>query len=161
MVQLRLMVLALCAACARGEAAPGSASGIAPPAGWRAAPELAKAASDAAGSATTASEAWAEPARGCYAVWLALHGAPAAIDAASDQLVASVQRIGAQPSAVVKPPPGDRGELSLAFVRAPYRGKLRALLAKTGDVSALACLWNEREPKACETACSSLLGGLH
>jgi hypothetical protein len=158
MVQLRLTLLALCVAATTRAAPP---SGIAPPAGWRAVPELAKAAGDAAGSATTASEAWAEPARGCYAVWLSLHGAPAPIDAASDQLVASVQKIGAQPTAVVKPQAADRGELSLAFAKPPYRGKLRALLAKTGDVSALACMWNEREPKACETACTPLLGGLH
>jgi hypothetical protein len=158
MAQLRLMVLVVCAACGRSEAAPGS--GLAAPAGWRSAPEIAKAAGDAAGSGVTASEAWAEPARGCYAVWLALHGAAGPIDVASDQLVASVQKTGASTSAIAKPAVAERGELVLAFEKSPYRGRLRAQLAKTGDVGVLACMWNEREPKACEAGCSTLLGSL-
>jgi hypothetical protein len=158
MAQLRLIAcVALAAACGRSEAAP---SPLQAPAGWRAAPELAKAAGDAAGSATTASEAWAEPARGCYAVWLALHGAAGSIDAAADQLVAGVQKLGVTASEIAKPSTGDRGELALAFVKPPYRGRIRAQLASTGDVTALACMWNEREPKACEAACTQLLGSL-
>jgi hypothetical protein len=155
MAQLRLIACAIaCAACGRSEAAP---SQLQAPAGWRSAPELAKAASDAAGSAATASEAWAEPARGCYAVWLALHGAAASIDAAVDQLLAGVQKLGVTASEIAKAKPG---ELAFAFEKLPYRGRMRALLATTGDVSALACMWNEREPKACETACAQMLGAL-
>jgi hypothetical protein len=158
MAQLRLIACAIaCAACGRSEAAP---SQLQAPAGWRSAPELAKAASDAAGSAATASEAWAEPARGCYAVWLALHGAAASIDVAADQLVAGVQKLGVTASEIAKPQAAERGELAFAFAKQPYRGRLRALLAKTGDVNALACMWNEREPKACEKQCAELLGGL-
>lgn len=160
MAQLRLIAVALCAACGRGEAAPSPSSGLAAPAGWQAAPQIAQAASQAAGSGATASEAWAEPARGCYAVWIALHGAAGAIDAAADRLVASVQKLGVTTTEVVKPAAGEHGQLQLAFGKAPYRGTLRAQLAKTGDVIALACMWNEREPKACEAGCTALLGSL-
>jgi hypothetical protein len=156
MAQLRLMALVLCAACGRSEAAPG----LAVPAGWRSAPDIAKAASEAAGSAATASEAWAEPARGCYGIWMELHGASGAIDTAADRLVASVQKLGVTTSAIAKPPAGDRGELQLAFAKPPYHGTLRAQLAKTGEVNALACMWNDREPKACEAGCTTLLGSL-
>jgi hypothetical protein len=155
MAQLRLIAFAIaCAACGRSEAAP---SQLQAPAGWRSAPELAKAASDAAGSAATASEAWAEPARGCYAVWLALHGAAASSDAAADQLLAGVQKLGVTARDIAK---GKPGELAFGFDKSPYRGRMRALLATNGDVSALACMWNEREPKACETACGAMLGAL-
>ncbi|HEY1546769.1 MAG TPA: hypothetical protein VGG28_03080 [Kofleriaceae bacterium] len=157
MAQLRLIAMLALASCGRGEAAP---SQLQAPAGWRSAPELAKAASDAAGSAATATEGWAEPARGCYAVWLALHGAAASIDAAADQLLAGVQKLGVTASEIVKPQPAEHGELAFAFSNQRYRGRMRALLAKTGDVSALACMWNEREPKACEAQCVQMLGGL-
>jgi len=160
MAQLRLIALALCAACGTSEAAPPPSSGLTAPAGWQVAPQIAKAASEAAGSSATSSEAWAEPARGCYAVWIGLHGAAGAIDAAADRLVASVQKLGVTTSEVAKPAAGEHGELQLAFAKQPYRGKLRAQLAKTGDVIALACMWNEREPKACETSCATLLGSL-
>jgi hypothetical protein len=154
MAQLRLIAIAIaCAACGRSEAAP---SQLQAPAGWRSAPELAKAASDAAGSAATASEVWAEPARGCYAVWLALHGAAASIDGAAEQLLAGVQKLGVTASEIAKQPT----EVAFAFAKDRYRGRMRALLATTGDVSALACMWNEREPKACETACTQMLGAL-
>lgn len=160
MAQLRLIALALCAACGSSEAAPPPGSGLTAPAGWRSAPQIAKAAADAAGSGATASEAWDEPARGCYAVWIGLHGAAGAIDAASDRLVASVQKLGVATSEIAKPEAGERGELQLAFTKPPYRGKLRAQLARTGEVIVLACMWNDREPKACEAGCQALLGSL-
>jgi hypothetical protein len=49
--------------------------------------------------------------------------------------------------------------VTFGFERAPYHGTLRAELASTGAVSALACAWNAREPAACEAACVALLGG--
>ena len=152
-----------CGACRRTEAAP---SPIVAPAGWKAAPELAKAASDAAkpnandGVKVVAAEAWSEPARGCYGVSLRLEGAAVAIDAAADQLVASVQKAGVTVSDVVKPAAGKddaRGVLALRFATAKYHGLLRAELAKTGEVFAVSCLWNQREPKTCEAACGKLV----
>jgi hypothetical protein len=51
------------------------------------------------------------------------------------------------------------GVLAFAFDKAPYQGRVRATLdGKT--VSALACFWNEREPAACEAACTALIGSL-
>jgi hypothetical protein len=50
--------------------------------------------------------------------------------------------------------------LSLTFSRALYRGKLRATLAKDGKIAALACFWNNREPVACDQACTSMIGSM-
>jgi hypothetical protein len=162
MAQLRLIALALAlVGCRRSEAAPGS--GLTAPAGWQPSAELARSAADAAKSdavAVTGSEAWAEPARGCYGFWLMLHGAAGPIDVAADQLVASVSHAGVAVSDVAKPPAGDRGVLGLAFAKAPYHGNLRAELAKTGEVAAVACMWNDREPKACAAGCAALLGSM-
>jgi len=161
MALLRLIAVAAiaCCACRRTEAAPIAAPAAAP-AGWKGAPELAKAAADAAKTdavKVASSEAWSQPAMGCYGVSLRLTGGAAAIDRAADQLVASVQHSGVIATDIVKPGAGDRGMLSLGFTKAPYQGTLRAELVKTGEVAAVACLWNQREPKACAAACGKLL----
>jgi hypothetical protein len=166
MARVRLIALASCAlagACAQSQAAPQAAatSGIVAPRGWQAAPALATAAGDAAkASAVTVAgaEAWAEPARGCYALWLSLAGSAGAIDAAADELVAALAKSGVTTREVVKPVAGEHGTLALAFERAPYHGKLRAELASSGAIVALACAWNPREPAACEAACGALVG---
>ena len=153
-------------ACRPSEAGPGS--GLTPPAGWTPLPALATAASDAAKAgkiAVDGVEAWGEPARGCYAAWIAVHGGGGAIDAMADQLVRSLS---AEPALagivvrdVVKPAPGTpTGVLSLTFERGIYRGKLRATLANNGKLAALACFWNLREPVACDQACNGLLGSM-
>jgi len=157
MAQLRLIVLAL-ASCAASEAAPAP-DAIAVPKGWVADPALAKAASGAAGPAVTHSDAWSDPARGCYALAIDLHGGAVAIDVAAEQLLAALGEAGVKPHDVAKPAPGERGMLVLGFDRGGYRGKLRAELVNTGDVHALACVWNQREPKVCEAGCATLLGG--
>ena len=54
-------------------------------------------------------------------------------------------------------PSVDPGVLTLAFERAPYRGRLVARLGG-GKIVALACFANEREPVACEAACTPMLG---
>ena len=162
MALLRLIAVAAiaCCACRRTEAAP---SPIAVPAGWKAAPELAKAAADAAATdavKVVASDAWSEPALGCYGMALRLEGGAAAIDSAADQLVASVQKSGVTVSDVVKPGTTKddvRGVLALKFANAKYHGVLRAELAKTGEVFAVACSWNQREPKACAAACTKFV----
>ncbi|HEY5925906.1 MAG TPA: hypothetical protein VIV11_29665 [Kofleriaceae bacterium] len=159
------LVLSL-GACRSSEAGP--TSGLTPPAGWQALPSLATAASEAAksgGITVDGVEAWGEPARGCYAAWIALRGAGGAPDAMADQLVRSLSvepaLLGILIRDVVKPAAGAAsGVLSLAFERGVYRGKLRATLAKDGKVAALACFWNWREPIACEQACNGLIGSM-
>jgi len=59
---------------------------------------------------------------------------------------------------VVKPT-ADQGVLALSFERAPYRGRLRVRLG-LGRILALACFANDREPLACDAACTTFLGGL-
>jgi len=163
MAELRLIVaLAMMTGCRCGsesKQAPASGpalhSNLAPPAGWQALPSLAAAArqttADIAGS-----EAWGDPARGCYATWIALHGGGGALDKIADQLVKS---LGAKATVrdVAKPAPNI---LTASFEHGDYHGKLHAQLATSGDLTALACFWNPREPAACEAACVKLLGSM-
>jgi len=157
------LALAL-AACRASEA--GSTSGLTPPAGWKPLPELATAAGEAAKQANIlvdGSEAWGEPARGCYAAWFALKATPAAPAKIAEQLVASMTADvpGLATSEVVQPDAkAEAGVMSLAFAKAPYTGRVRTQIAKTGALTLLVCYWNEREPAACETACTGLLGAL-
>jgi hypothetical protein len=162
MAQLRVIV-----AAASVSALVSLASGAPAPKGWAADPALAKAAAAAAGDpkaaiVVTASQAWSDPVRGCYALALDLHGAAGPIDAAAEQLLAALgtEVAGTKLHDVVKPVVGERGTLALGFdAQRGYHGKLRAELVKTGDVHALACVWNQREPKVCEAACSKWFGG--
>jgi hypothetical protein len=167
MAELRLIVLALAlagTACRASEAGPSS--GLTPPAGWQPLPSLATAAGDTAKQAAIAlegAEAWGDPARGCYAAWLGLRGNAGAPLAISDALLASfaIDLPGVTVADVVKPVANaDAGIVSLTFTRPPYHGRLRAQLAKSGAITALACFWNTREPLACDAACGQLLGGM-
>lgn len=162
MAHLRLIAIALViAACGRA-GAQGSggtiASGITPPAGWTALPDVARATGAAAKAegVTVASEAWGEPARGCYAVWLRLDGSGASADQVLDGIASEKLEI----KDLVKPTAEDgQGILSLAFARPGYTGRLRARIA-SGSITALACFANERETVACTTTCTALLGSL-
>lgn len=163
MAQLRLIALAALAACRASEAGP--TSGLTPPPGWKALPELATAVTAAAKQTSITVEgveAWGEPARGCYAAWMALRGASGAPAAIADPMLASLsaELPGLTVNDVVKPDPKvtEAGVLSLSFTRPPYRGKLRAPIAKTGAIGVLACFWNVREPVVCEAACNQLMG---
>ncbi|MGE5183337.1 MAG: hypothetical protein ACM31C_14805 [Acidobacteriota bacterium] len=154
------------AACGKAEAVPQPP--VQPPATWHELGELATAVADAAkaeGASVDGAAAWGEPAMGCYAAWLALHGAAAAPDTIAQQLLGGLpfdpHLVGIAVSEVVRPAAGaDRGTLSLAFERAPYRGRLRAQLASDGAISALACFWNDREPLACSEGCTKLIGSM-
>lgn len=166
MAELRLILIAALAACQASEANPGS--GITAPAGWQALPTVAKAAGAAAkasGITVDGTEAWGETARGCYAMWIALHGGGRTPDVMADQLVLSVKSepalLGLLVHDVVKPAAGAKsGVLTLGFERGVYRGMLRASLVADGHIAALACFWNQREPAACEEACKNLVGSL-
>lgn len=146
------------AACNSATAQPDRASGITPPPGWQrleAAETAARLAATAPDIEVTGVQAWAEPARGCYALWLSLRGSggdPEAIarDVAVG-LTAAKFTVGDKP--VVD------GLLELAIERAPYRGRLRARLGD-GTLAGVACVANQREPAACEAGCKSLLGAI-
>lgn len=156
MALLRLAAIAL-AACGQAGAQPAATSGIKPPAGWQALPELAGSvakATAAPGVTLDGAEAWGETARGCYAVWFGLHGAGATADAVLAGLAAEKLAT----TNVVKPESGD-GIVSLAFAKPPYTGRLRVRTAG-GALTALACFANQREPKACDGPCTQLLGAL-
>jgi hypothetical protein len=168
MAELRLIALAIAAlaACRSSEAGPNS--GLTPPPGWSSLPNLATAASDAAKAGAIkvdGVEAFGDPARGCYAAWIAMHDGAGAPDAMADQLVRGLSvdptLWGILVRDVQKPAPGAAtGVLSLGFERGTYRGMLRATLAKDGAIAALACFWNLREPAACEAACKGLVGSM-
>lgn len=159
-VSLAFVVAALAPACDQAGAQAGAAtSGIAPPAGWHALPDVARAAADAAKSdgIAVASEAWGETARGCYAVWLSLAGSGASVE----QVLEGIASERLETKDIVKPgaDSGGKGLVTLAFSRPGYAGRLRARV-EAGGITALACFANEREPIACEAACTALLGSL-
>ena len=165
MARVRLIALVALCSCRASEAAP--TSGLTPPPGWSPLPSLATAARDAAkgGKLTIDSaEAWGETSRGCYAAWIALAGGTHSRSALADDIVQGIEKepalAGITVSDVSKPANLEPDELSLAFAKKPYTGKLRAQLSKDGHVTLLACFWNEREPAACAASCTALLGSL-
>ncbi len=153
-------------ACRASEAGP--TSGLTPPAGWRAAPDIAAAVGEGgrhAGSIVHGAEAWAEPGRGCYATWVSLTSDGGAPNVLADLVVRALTSepvlAGITVANVVKPAAGaDAGILSLVFTRPPYQGALRAQIGSGGSYAVLACFWNQREPAACATACNALVGSM-
>lgn len=142
------MLLAL-AACSPADAQPPS--GVKPPAGWQAMPAVAQAAKDALGkSKVDAVEAHGQPAMGCTMLWMIVPGTEA------NQVLASLGTLDI--TDVVKPS-GETGILSFRFKSKVVEGRMRARLAN-GKTTALACWWNEREPRACETACTTVIGAM-
>jgi hypothetical protein len=173
-------------ACSSAGAEPGasaSAAAHAPP-GWKQLPAIATAAGAAAradGVVIDAVDAWGEPVLGCYAVWLTLHGEPAGAPALADQILDGFTKAGGPHKAQgarggvrrrrtpgspseevsldeVTRPSTPEGMLAFAFARPPYRGRVRAHLGD-GRIAAIACFQNQREPAACEAACTRLLQG--
>lgn len=159
------MLIAL-ASCAASEAAPSpTTSNIAPPNGWIVDPALAKTAATAATGdkvSVLGSEAWSDGSRGCYAIWLDLSGAAGPVDDAADGLIAALTKelTGVKVHDLQRPVVGETGTLAFAFDKVPYHGKLRAELTNTGEIRALACMWNQREPKTCEAGCTTMLGAV-
>jgi hypothetical protein len=131
-------------------------------------PDVASAAATAAKEAKTVTdgtEAWGEPARGCYAVWLSLRGGGGSPGVLADLVVRSLTStpslVGLTVANVVKPATdAASGVLSLSFTRPPYQGVLRAQIGRTGTYAVLACFWNQREPVACQAACTAFVGGM-
>ena len=125
------------------------------PAGWKQLPAIANAASasiKADGVVVDRAEAAGDPASGCYAMWLDVHGGKAEPSALADEILAGMTGITVHD--VVKP--AADGVMTLGFERAPYRGRLRAKLG-AGTISAIACFANAREPAHCEATCAQVL----
>jgi len=169
-------------ACRPAGAEPARRDAAERPAGWTQLAPIAAAAAAAAqaeGVTIDAVDAWGEPALGCYAVWLALHGGTTGAPALADQVLGSFRdaartrdgaertRVGAAAAAgsqaaisldeVVKPSEPE-GMLAFSFARSPYRGRVRAQLGG-GRVTAVACFGNQREPAVCEATCTRVLQG--
>jgi hypothetical protein len=142
--------------------APGaqpSASRVLPPR-WHELPSVARAVTDALpGTAVDRAEAWGDPAAGCFAAEVSLHGAARDADVVRGEVIGSL-RADPRLAGLALRDATVRGEnLDVAFERAPYRGTLRATSGSDGHATLLACLWNEREPTTCSAACDQLLGG--
>jgi hypothetical protein len=154
MADLRLIVLL--AGCSAADAQPAKTSGIAPPTGWQALPAVATAARIAAGApgvTIDGAEAWGEPAMGCYAVWIAMHGG----NAGSDELTKDIVDGLAAEKITATVEPG--APVNFTLEKAPYKGRMRATLFD-GQITALACVANQREPASCEAGCMQLLGAI-
>ena len=161
MADLRLIAVCALAACSSADAQPPATSGIKPPSGWQAQPQIAKAAKDAFGKSKNVDgvEAFGEPAMGCYMLWMSLRGSGSAKDVAEELVKGLVPDPKAKRKLeitdVVKPT-AEEGVLSLAFASPPYKGRLRARLGK-GKIVTLACFSSQREPAACESTCTTVL----
>lgn len=143
-----LLALAGCSGRAGAQPAPTMAtSGVKPPAGWIALPAL------ATQTGIPNAEAWGDTARGCYAVWFYLQGSGATPEAVLAGLAAEQITT----SDLVKPE-GD-GIVAATFAKGVYTGRLRARIAD-GAITTLACFANQREPKSCESPCTTVLGAL-
>jgi hypothetical protein len=138
-------------------APPPIAPHVAAPPGWTALPAIAAAVATTAATDPAASsvavDAWGEPAAGCYAIWLEIHGAAGDAPALAERVLVGLT--GLTLGALVQPTAAE-GELAFTFVRPPYRGRLRAQLG-LGRIAATACFGNQREPLACDTACARVL----
>ena len=87
------------AACNAAGADPNAAASprAARPEGWKQLSAMASAVGAAAkadGVTIDSVDAWGEPANGCYAVWLALHGASGDAPTLADQVLAGISRAG-------------------------------------------------------------------
>lgn len=166
-------------ACSAAGADPAASEGV-HPAGWQRLPAIAaavRAAATADGVVIDAVDAWGEPAIGCHAVWLALHGGTSDARVLADQILVGIAQVGlgvaVAPRGAAMPrqaggaiavselamPTGAEGVLAFAFARAPYRGRVRAKLGN-GQIAAVACFANQREPGACDAPCASVLRGV-
>lgn len=144
--------------CGSAGAQPDRVSGLVAPAGWQRlepAETAAKLAATAPNVEVDGVQAWAEPALGCYALWLSLRGSGGDAEAIARDVVAGLTAA----KFTIDDKPVAEGILELGIERAPYRGRLRARLGE-GRLAGVACVANQREPSACEAGCASLLGAL-
>lgn len=155
-----MIALVACNAAGADPAPPGTLPGS--PASWKALPTIAKAVGRAAaadGVTVDAADAWGDPAVGCFALRLVVHGGAEPTAALVDQVLAGLKQAGPKMTFtdVVKPATGG-DVLAFAFARPPYRGRVRARLAG-GKITAMACFGNQREPVSCDATCTHMLQG--
>lgn len=160
-----MVALVACNAAGADPAPPPSAPpGALPgsPASWKALPTIAKAVASATaadGVTVDAADAWGDPAAGCFALRLAVHGGAATTDALVDQVVAGLTAQAGKLTFTELVKPAANGDvLAFAFARPPYRGRVRARLA-SGKITAMACFGNQREPATCDATCTHMLQG--
>ena len=124
---LRVTAVALVACSAAGADPAAAPSSVAHPDGWKQLPAVAAAVGAAAkADAVTIDsvDAWGEPAHGCYAVWLELHGGSADAPALADQVLAGIARA-AQPRDTATTTPAAASSTAAAST-APAGAKAKA-----------------------------------
>jgi hypothetical protein len=167
MAVLRMTAIAL-VACNAASADPPRRDPSGHPAGWKQLPAIANAVGAAAraeGVVIDAADAWGQPAIGCYAVRLALHGPEGDATLLATQILDGIARVSDKPREPaiaitdVTMPGGPQGVLAFTFARPPYRGRARAQLGG-GRIAMAVCFANQREPGACDAPCASVLQGV-
>ena len=150
MALLRLTTASLFALAACSTAGADSSSvaenvfsGYKPPTGWISLPAVADVMRDVAVAShakVVGREAWGEPSRGCYAVWMKLSGSGATAEAVASSFggTDAVKAGGAILTSDIVKPTAVPGTLSLSWKRGAYAGKLRARIEKD-SVAMLSC----------------------
>lgn len=162
------------AACGRAAAEDGSQRPAAPPvsvfatirvkppASWQALPAVGAAAGaaavKAASTATTAIEAWGDPAAGCYAIAIDSRGTRReGVAASAARLEAALAPLGAGKLPAVAQ---DRLDVEVPIKGAGLTGTARVRLFRAPNHPpqgiALVCAGNDREPARCKTQCEAL-----
>jgi hypothetical protein len=138
--------------------------GVKPPADWVRLAEVEAVATAAAATitgATTAVEAWGDPAAGCYAIAIDSRGAASeSIAASAARLAKGLAPLGVDPAAMPAPV-DDVLDAELPIATAELAGSIRIRMYRTPDKFpqgiALACAANPREPARCKTQCQALI----
>jgi hypothetical protein len=148
---------------------PEPRHGIDVPADWKELPEVAATAVTAARNVRedllVHGHAWGEPSRGCYLAVVELHGKRRdTIPTLKKELEAAVGE-GVEITAWTSSPDAeDSSQIEARFTGKGFTGQLRAQLIldrqRIGHALAAACFYNDREPAACENACTPLLAML-
>lgn len=147
---------------------PEPRHGIDVPADWKELPEVAAAAVAAARGiledVVTHGHAWGEPSRGCYLAVVELHGKRRdSIASLKKELEATVGAGVEITGWTSSPDAEDSSEVEARFT-GTLSGQLRAHLVldrqRIPHALAAACFYNDRQPAACENACTPLLAML-
>jgi hypothetical protein len=136
---------------------------VTPSGEWQRLPGVETAAAAAAGeikAATTAIEAWGDPAAGCYAIAIDARGAIAeSVDASLKRLGAALAPLGVDAKAMPKAVK-DVADVELAIATGALTGTARIRMLRGPDRRpqgvALACAGNTREPARCTLQCGAL-----
>jgi hypothetical protein len=141
------------AACNAAGADPNAAASprAARPEGWKQLPAMASAVGAAAkadGVTIDSVDAWGEPANGCYAVWLALHGASGDAPTLADQVLAGISRAGGPRGGVPQARSKETGSAAPAVQSKETAPPAPAVQSKETGPAAPAARSRERAPTA-------------